>query len=322
MTTDHPALPVFRRALAWVSAHLDAFHPDHAFVSDHSLRVKPFIELVFVLNPFLRRGLHHQEPHLAALAAFCAQTFSTYDFAAFAHQDPAGLIVFALRDEFDALCGRAAARDGLLARYRQTGLPDLVRVSRTPYRAMDLAYSVARAELHFDPRSLLPDLPRTVLGTGRPLPHCTDSDLYSLTHTLFYLADLGEADLRACWSDTAGLGETLCGALGLTLRAGNADLSGELLMCLAFLGETDSPAARLAWERLAALQLPCGAVPAPSYRPGRDDAAPDSQAGHYRFTQSYHTTLVMLGAAMPALFPAAHNLPELPALGTKVPVAS
>lgn len=306
MTTAHPALPVFRSALSWVSAHLDAFHPDHEFVSDHSLRVKPFIELVFVLNPFLRRGLHHSEPGLAELAAFCARTFDSYDFAAFAQQDPAGLIVFALRDEFDALCGRAP-RDGLLERFRQTGLPELVRVSRTPYRAMDLAYSVARAGLHFDPRSLLPDLPRTVLGAARPLPHCTDSDLYSVTHTLFYLADLGEADLAACWPDVAGLRALLRGALGLTLREGNADLSGELLMCLAFLKDTDSPAVRYAWSRLAALQLPCGAVPAPSYRAGRDDSA-GSEAGHYRFTQCYHTTLVMLGAAMPTLAPAPVSL--------------
>lgn len=321
MTTDHPALPVFRRALAWVSAHLDAFHPDHAFVSDHSLRVKPFIELVFVLNPFLRRGLHRQEPLLADLAAFCARTFDTYDFAAFAQQDPAGLIVFALRDEFDALCGRAP-RDGLLGRFRQTGLPALVSVSRTPYRAMDLAYSVARADLHFDPRSLLPDLPRTVLGAARPLAHCTDSDLYSLTHTLFYLADLGEADLSACWPDTAGLSDRLRGALGLTLREGNADLSGELLMCLAFLGDTGSGCARYAWTRLAALQLPCGAVPAPSYRAARDDSAGET-AGHYRFTQSYHTTLVMLGAAMPALFPTALEVPlPAPTVPLKAEVAS
>ena len=64
---------------------------------------------------------------------------------------------------------------------------------------------------------------------------------------------------------------------------------------------------------MAALQLPCGAVPAPSYRAARDDSAGET-AGHYRFTQSYHTTLVMLGAAMPALFPTALEGPR-PTLG-------
>lgn len=288
------ASQVYDRALDWTSQNLEAFHPDHEFVSDHSLRVKPFIELVFVLNPFLRWGHQHRDARLARLERFVAHTFGSYDFAAFAQQDPAGLIVFALRDEFYRLSGRPAPADGLLARFLDTGLHRLVRLSRTPYRAMDLSYSIGRAGLDFAPQTLLPDLPDTVLGQGRPLVHASDSDLYSLTHTLFYLADLGAAPVAECWSAAPALHRQLRAALGLTLRQGNADLSGEFLMCLGFMGEIDSPATRLAWGRLQALQLPCGAVPAPSYRPERDDA------GHYRFTQCYHTTLVILGAALPA----------------------
>lgn len=291
---------VNERALTWVLEHLAAFHPDHPHVSDHQLRIKPFIELIFVLNPMLRLGLHHGDARLQVLQDFIRQTFASYDFAAFAQQDPAGLIVFALRDEFLRLSNDPAADDGLLEKFMRTGLPEMVSYSRSPYRIMDLHYTLDRARLHHDPGRYLQVLPDTVLGRGKPVVQCSDHDLYSITHTLFYLADLGAWPLTQIWPDTAPLQERLTAALGMSLRQSNADLAGEFLMCLGFLGAQADPAAELAWTVLAGQQLPGGGMPAPSYRSERDTDPQDE----YQFVQCYHTTLVMLGAALPLLAPA------------------
>ncbi|WP_019011957.1 DUF6895 family protein [Deinococcus aquatilis] len=291
--------PVYQRALAWVLAHLECFDPRHSFVQDHQLRVKPFLELVFVLNPALRVGLDQQVPELRRLTQFIDATFANYDFAAFAHNDPAGLLLLALRDEYFGVTGRNTDdNDGLLARFVASGLHERVTRSRIPFRVMDLHYALDRAAGHCQPEAYLPLYAHTVLARGRGLTRCNTNDLYSITHTLFYLADLGQSPVAPLLGADAGrVHDLLRHALAMMLRQKNLDLAGEFIMCLSFFGETDSPLLKLAWAELAAQQLPGGAMPSPTYSAGRQAELVGDAAARYEFTQCYHTTLVMLGAA-------------------------
>jgi hypothetical protein len=290
---------VYRRALAWVLAHLECFDPRHPFVQDHQLRVKPFLELVFVLNPALRVGLDRQVPELRHLTRFIDATFAEYDFAAFAQNDPAGLLLLALRDEYFGVTGRAAhENDGLLSRFVASGLHERVARSRIPFRVMDLRYALDRASGQFQPETYLPLYAQTVLARGRGLTRCNTNDLYSITHTLFYLADLGQSPVAPLLGADAGrVQEMLRHALAMMLRQKNLDLAGEFIMCLSFFGETQSALLQLAWAELAAQQLPDGAMPSPTYSAGRHAELGTDAAARYEFTQCYHTTLVMLGAA-------------------------
>lgn len=306
---------VYRRALGWVLAQLECFDPRHPFVQDHQLRVKPFLELVFVLNPALRAGLDRQVPELRRLTRFIDATFANYDFAAFAHNDPAGLLLLALRDEYFGVTGRSGdGNDGLLARFVASGLHERVTRSRIPFRVMDLHYALDRAAGQFRPEAYLPLYKRTVLARGRGLTRCNTNDLYSITHTLFYLADLGQSPVAPLLGTDAGrVHELLRHALAMMLRQKNLDLAGEFIMCLSFFGETDSPLLRLAWAELAAQQLPDGAMPSPTFSAARQAELAGDAAARYEFTQCYHTTLVMLGAATLGQGGSAHLGTELPA---------
>ena len=295
---------VFERALEWTLAHQDCFDPRHPFVQDHQLRVKPFLELVFVLNPCLRMRLEERVPALKRLCHFIDATFADYDFAAFAQNDPAGLMVLALRDEYFTITRRGGAdqnsqnNDGLLERFLASGLHERVARSRIPFRVMDLRYALDRASGRYHPETYLALYGQTVVAKGRGLSRCTTNDLYSITHTLFYLADLGLRPLAPMLgSDTPRVTRLLEDALAMMLRQKNLDLAGEFMMCLGFLGLSELPIVRLAWSEFQRQQLERGAVPSPTYRPERQAALEPEAAAQYTFTQCYHTTLVTLGAA-------------------------
>ena len=291
---------VFQQSLKWVMNHLECFDPSHLFVQDHTLKVKPFLELVFVVNPFLRMKLDHQFPELHRIRQFIERTFESYDFPAFAHHDPAGLMVFALRNEFFNITGQPErCADGLLETFLASGLHLVVERSRIPFRVMDLHYALDRASNQFDPVRYLPLYQKTILAKGRSLTQCNTNDLYSITHTLFYLADLGQVPLKQVLpAETPYLQRMLQDALAMMLRQDNLDLAGEFLMCLAFVDVLDTSITRVAWKVLAERQLFSGAMPAPTYSPEKALQLQGEEQERYEFTQCYHTTLVMLGAAV------------------------
>ncbi|GGJ54836.1 DUF6895 family protein [Deinococcus roseus] len=290
---------VFQQSLKWVMDHLECFDPGHPYVQDHTLRVKPFLELVFVVNPFLRMNLERQFPELHTIRHFIERTFESYDFPAFAHHDPAGLMVFALRNEFFNITGQPErCADGLLEVFLASRLHEVVERSRIPFRVMDLHYALDRATGQFDPVLYLPLYQKTILAKGRSLTQCNTNDLYSITHTLFYLADLGQVPLKQVLpAETHDLQRMLQDALAMMLRQDNLDLAGEFLMCLAFVEVLDTPITRFAWNLLSERQLSSGAMPAPTYSPEKA-AQMQEDVQRYEFTQCYHTTLVMLGAAV------------------------
>lgn len=123
---------------------------------------------------------------------------------------------------------------------------------------------------------------RTWLG-ATPEPWTADlSTLYAMTHTVYHLADWGARPSGLPTRIQDYLRAWLPAWLEVYLEAGHWDLVSELLMVDLCLVEPAYPAQ--AWERLAAVQLPDGMLPAEAWRDARNPAT--------LVRNHYHSTLV------------------------------
>lgn len=134
----------------------------------------------------------------------------------------------------------------------------------------------------------------TLLKRTPPVFSLTDTDVYAITHTLFYITDFGRGTAPPMFAEehlatVRWMVEIL---LGLYLRRQHWDLVGELLLSCYCLHWYPDIIFELAWEGLLAAQLSDGAVPGPRFSEEQCSELDDSQRSQYRFEQNYHTTIV------------------------------
>jgi hypothetical protein len=133
----------------------------------------------------------------------------------------------------------------------------------------------------------------TLLAKTPPVIYLTDTDVYAITHTLFYLTDFGRCSMikldgehlaKVCW-----IIETL---LGLYLRRKHWDLVGELLLTCQCLHWYPEIIFEMAWEALLEAQLADGSIPGPRFSVEQLSSMDSVQKISYCFEQNYHTTIV------------------------------
>ncbi|WP_089305042.1 DUF6895 family protein [Geodermatophilus pulveris] len=133
----------------------------------------------------------------------------------------------------------------------------------------------------------------------------TNYDIYSITHTLFFLTDFGRLVPRGLTSARRRLAcATVHQLLGMQIHRGNYDMVGELLLSAYCLDGVDSDFYVAGWETLQAVQWREGVVPGPNYREEAHRTALKSgeeEGDSYVFGNCYHTTLVaaLVGALCP-----------------------
>jgi Domain of unknown function (DUF6895) len=125
----------------------------------------------------------------------------------------------------------------------------------------------------------------------------SDSDCYSITHTIFYLMDplfphpsaIPDGDLPEI---RALVGELL----GLCVLEGNWDLVLELLICAAYLGEIPRDLIHAGTAALVEAQLADGRIPASQH----PEARHNTDAGNWSesFSSDYHPTLLWAEATV------------------------
>jgi len=122
----------------------------------------------------------------------------------------------------------------------------------------------------------------TILACSRRLSFLDIGDMYSITHTVFYLSDMGRRPLE----DDARI-ERIASVLDNLMihswRLGDWDLLCEILLAVRLIGRPT--ALREPWQAAAAAFRPDGVLPS-----GRGASLPDHEADE--FASGYHTTLV------------------------------
>jgi hypothetical protein len=174
---------------------------------------------------------------------------------------------------------------------RQVGY--LKGMDRFPYRELDLEYCLRKLQISRSKSSLSEYLSDTAFGRHQHYTRYTTSDVYSLTHCIFYLTDVGGEDLRGAVGDDVAcrLRQALVILSSLIARERNADQLGELLLCWYFSGVPSSHLSsvifRSSVDRFLEHATGSGSI-APTMRSlerARQDDGSD-------FSMLYHTTLV------------------------------
>jgi hypothetical protein len=120
----------------------------------------------------------------------------------------------------------------------------------------------------------------------------TIDDVYSLTHAVFYLTDLGlrEPEHLLGQSEAERLRQELANLTAAVLRADNTDVLGELMLCWLFCGVPRTALNEMIFDQ--ALRLMVNAVTTEGGVAPTIAISSQARSGTATFSQLYHTTLV------------------------------
>ena len=169
----------------------------------------------------------------------------------------------------------------------------VIATETTPMRLLDRRHMLDCGKFQYSLPSYEDIYHQTLLAQSPELAYLTDTDVYAITHTLFYLTDFGRTPSPLLHGEHLAkvqwIIETL---LGLYVRRKNWDLVGELLLdcyCLHWYPEVIFD---LAWKTITQCQLPDGSIPGPRYSQEQQATLDDTASLHYCFEENYHTTIV------------------------------
>ena len=131
-----------------------------------------------------------------------------------------------------------------------------------------------------------------ILGRSMSVFTATRDDIYTFTHAIMYLTDLGERRVRLPRSRAETIASAEA-ALARCLDQQDYDLCGELLLTWPYLGERWSALATFAFRVLARVEDEAGFLPAPLTRLDRYYSLSGDERSHYAMATVYHTVYVM-----------------------------
>ena len=144
----------------------------------------------------------------------------------------------------------------------------------------------------------------TTLARGRNPIYFSVAEVYSITHTLFYLGDVAGPLTIMPLAERGRAGE-IVEALAIHFRRKKDwDVGGELLLNLVALDRADTPIFHSGMNALLGAWGATGALPGPGVAPAPDAPVKDVVA------HCYHTTLVGILLCGAWLFRAASAQPE------------
>jgi len=278
-----------RRTVEWLSNHESDFAITRSAKESIPWQVKPLAELVFLLTVLKRYGL--ASPALDRLSSAALVEANRFDWQELAAYDASAATGLAIVADFFQTMGQPAPFN---IRYFNflNGIDYFEGMDRLPYRDMDLAYTLARVVSPQYEARIAAWFASTAFGRRQHTVRYSIDDLYSLTHAVFYLTDVGFRSTETLLDPpmNSRLRCELPTLTGAMLRADNTDVLGELLLCWLLCGVELTQLNRLIFrhglERMMEAATAEGAI-APNAR-----IASEAKGGRATFAQLYHTTLV------------------------------
>ena len=278
------------RAVAWLAQHADHLDPALADASTELFARKALVEVALLVGLRARLDPAPLDPDHQRLLDVVADVAGRASYRELAARDRRALLLYAGTYAALRLCGRddPAFRHVLERSVRGRYATVFERV---PYRHLDLLHTLELAGLPADVPGLGAALPLTVLAGDPNVLELSTADTYAITHAVFYASDFGCRDVPwPAGTDAARVADLLRACLALARARADADLVGELLMCLTCIGAAPSAADDAARAWLRAWQEPDGRVEGPpGVVPARLTQADPAWS---RWATAYHTTIV------------------------------
>jgi hypothetical protein len=170
---------------------------------------------------------------------------------------------------------------------RRAGYPDAIE--STPFRVIERRYFLWKAGLSSTPPGWHHAYRSTTLSRYRTPIYLSNSEVYSITHTLFYIGDFSGPIRNLPLREHGKIATTLDVLAIFYAREHNWDILGELLINMVAFDKKDEDLFKVCVLRLLEAWRADGALPSPNFKP--DTISED--IGKV-FTDCYHTTLVGL----------------------------
>jgi hypothetical protein len=293
---DYKIMHIGDLSFNWIVKNLEYFDVNHSINKNLRVELKTFIELVFLTNYLTRTTIWKKDNRLNDIILFIKTILENQKFEEIVISDPDGLPGIAILEEFIILNSyEGRSFNHLLRKYREYKIT--TSFQKIPFRLMDLKYSYERANIDSNLPSYSTLYSQTVAGKEAPVPYLNTMDIYSITHVIFYLTDMGFRliDKYLTLDQQKHLHTLVRKSLATSIRHNNLDTMSELLMCSSFLNiDENNILYKSSWEYLYNSQKPEGNVPSPTFFDNKYNFLNDSKENV--FINCYHTTLVVLGA--------------------------
>lgn len=292
-----PAKGVESRAAAWLAARAEHLDPALASPDTALFSRKALVEVALLVGLRARLDGPLDAAH-ARLLDVLVDVSGRPSYRELVRRDRRALLLYAGTYAALRLCGR----EDLELRHALTaavGGRYATAFERVPYRHLDLLHTLELAGIDSAAPGVDQVLPLTLLTTDPNVWELSVSDTYAITHAVFYATDFGQRSVA--WPagvSTASVADLLLGCLAVARAREDADLVGELLMCLTCVRAPVTAAESAAREWLRSWQEPDGRLEGPPGVIPRRLTEADADWGSW--ATAYHTTIV--GALEDLLF--------------------
>ena len=280
------ALRSFACGLNWITSKLDSFVPS-SFTNPDAMKECTELALLYCLVCTWQVEIAGDT--LSRIRDFLCRLFSSRELAEWlrkspAHYSPSAIGYLALR----ATGERIGCFEYTLKRLHSGGFPDCLEIE--PYREIELKYMLWKSGLRRSRPGLERSFRATTLGRGGNPIYLSNSEVYSITHTLLYLTDFAGPCTNFHEDERLNAIEITRALLTHFWRMQDWDLTSELLLNLVALDCADDRCFASAFRAVSSALRPDGAVPGPHFSASH----PESKDDTWIFKQCYHTTLVSL----------------------------
>jgi hypothetical protein len=272
------------RGWFWIREHLSFFLPADLSDSD---TLKEISELALLCGNLSHWSDARGRTELRVITEFLAEFLSTPELVHFARKSPSHYNYLIAYLSLRAAGYRNPAYEEALVAIKRMNYATAIEL--VPYRSMELQHIRWKAGLSKRRPNWGPTYRATTLGRCRSPVYLTNADVYSITHTLFYLTDFSgpTPQMPSCERRRAQeLVETL---VVHYCRMRNWDIVAELLVNLVALDYADRLVFEISTKELLDAWREDGALPGPTFSDSAESAQPA-----YVFKHCYHTTLVGL----------------------------
>jgi hypothetical protein len=269
----------------WVTQQFDLFTPSDVEVPD---QMKAVTELAMFYGYTTKWWRPEFRRRLVPIRQFLADLFAD-EFLAhwmrrlpchFPHYATGYLALRAAGERFPAF-------EEAISCLHRSGYPFVIE--KTPYRELASQYSLWKAGLRAKPPTFGKYFLATSAARFRSPVYLSKLEAYSVTHTLFYVADIAGPCLNLPETDRRRVCELLETLLIHYWRKADWDVTGELLLNLIALDQWTTTLFEDAFADLLTAKREDGTVPGPQF-----SAICAEPSRSQTFDGCYHTTLVAM----------------------------
>jgi hypothetical protein len=271
--------------LTWITERLDLFVPEDPCEPE---QIKETAELSILCGALTEWSLDLPPRSLGSIHAHLVNFLSDPKLAEWVRKLPSFYSPYIVAYlPLRAVGVRIPTLEAALPKLHGRGYP--AALETTPYRELELRYLVWKAGLSRRPPTHGTVHRRSSLYRCRNPIYFSMDEVYSVTHTLFYLTDFVGGDCGLSASEKSRATAVVEALLAHYVRKFDWDMTSELLLNMVGLECSRTPLFSAAFQAVSKAWRSDGALPGPAFSSLAEDATRKQI-----FQRCYHTTLVGL----------------------------